>query len=323
MSLRPKCRILITGGDGFVAPYAARAILDAIENAQILYSARRAMTPPLGCTFTELDIVDTHAVARAFAEFHPTHILHLAGIASRSAAEENPAEAWNVNVVASLRLASELKSRCPGATFLFASSSQVYDARASGLIAENTPIGPEGVYASTKAATDLALGAMASDSLRVVRLRPFNHTGPGQATNYAFGSFAEQIAAIEVGHRPPILKGGNLAVKRDFLDVRDVASAYAKVIALSDSLPKSNIFNLASGIPRSIEELLDVMLSCAKIRIEKVVDPCLQRNNEIETIAGDYSHARIVLNWAPLIPLETTLKEMVDCERTRLTARQI
>lgn len=315
MNIGAKFRVLITGGDGFVAPYAAKAILEAIGKVQILYTARRAMQPPTGCAFAELDILDVGAVIRTMGEFRPTHILHLAGIASRVAAEENPAAAWEVNVVATLRLAHELKTRCPGATFIFVSSSQVYAGGISGLIAETSPLGPQGVYASTKAAADLALGAMASDALRVVRFRPFNHTGPGQTSAYAFGSFAEQIAAIEAGLRPPLMKVGNLAAKRDFLDVRDVAHAYARAIVLSDQLPKDNIFNLASGAPRAIGELLDVMLSCASVKIERLVDPALQRSDEIATIAGDGSKAKKILDWSPEIPLKKTLREMVESAR--------
>jgi GDP-4-dehydro-6-deoxy-D-mannose reductase len=323
MSREPEFRVLITGGDGFVAPYTAKAILGAVDKAQILYTARRAMPPPSGCVFAELDILDADTVARTVGKFRPTHILHLAGIASRAAAEENPAAAWDVNVVATLRLAHELRRQCAGATFLFVSSSQIYDGNISGLITENSPIGPEGVYASTKAAADLALGAMASTDLRIVRFRPFNHTGPGQDAAFAFGSFAEQIAAIEAGLRPPVIKVGNLAVKRDFLDVRDVASAYAKAIALSDRLPWNSIFNLASGASRAIEELLDVMLSYASIKIEKLVDPALQRSNEIEVFSGDCGAARKALNWNPTRPIESTLREMLDCARTKLSEKSV
>ena len=91
MNIGAKFRVLITGGDGFVAPYAAKAILEALGKVQILYTARRAMQPPTGCAFAELDILDVGAVIRTMGEFRPTHILHLAGIASRVAAEENPA----------------------------------------------------------------------------------------------------------------------------------------------------------------------------------------------------------------------------------------
>lgn len=311
-------RVLITGGDGFVAPYAAKAILGSIKDAQILYTARRAMQPPPGCAFAELDILDVGAVIRTMGECKPTHILHLAGIANRSAAEENPAAAWDVNVVATLRLAHELKTQCPGATFIFVSSSQVYAGNISGLISETSPLGPQGVYASTKAAADLALGAMASDALRVVRFRPFNHTGPGQTSAYAFGSFAEQIAAIEAGLRPPLMKVGNLAAKRDFLDVRDVADAYSNAITQSSNLPHDNVFNLASGNAQKIEVLLKSMLTQSSAKIEVHFDPNLWRSAELEVIVGDSEAARTALNWNPTRPIKKTLQEMLHSARARI-----
>jgi GDP-4-dehydro-6-deoxy-D-mannose reductase len=316
MDVNPEFRVLITGGDGFVAPFAAKAISSAVAGTRVLVTARRPVGPPIGCEFAELDVLDEPAVLQILKQFQPTHVLHLAGIANRAAAEANPVEAWDVNVIATLRLAQALKAMHMGATFIYVSSSQIYDSMASGLIDESHPIGPVGVYASTKAAADLALGEMASEHLRIVRFRPFNHTGPGQASTYVFGSFANQIAAIEAGLQPPVMKVGNLAVKRDFLDVRDVAEAYARAIDLSSQLPINNIFNLASGTPRAIGELLDVMLSHATVKIEKHVEPALQRGNESATMAGDCDNALAILHWRPQIPLETTLREMVESARS-------
>ena len=269
MTYKSDIRVLITGGDGFVAPFAARAIKHTLGNAQILFTARRVVEPPTGCEFAKLDVVDMQTVSRILTGFRPTHILHLAGIASRREAEANPVSAWNVNVSATLSLAQNLRAICPGANFIFASSNQVYSGDCKGLISETASIAPEGVYASTKAAADLALGAIASNELRVIRFRPFNHTGPGQSAAYAFGSFANQIATIEAGPQSPIIRVGNLDVKRDFLDVRDVADAYVRGIALSSNLPQDNIFNLASGKLHSIRELLNVMLSHSTVKIEK------------------------------------------------------
>jgi GDP-4-dehydro-6-deoxy-D-mannose reductase len=315
---KPEVRVLITGGDGFVAPFAARAIKHTLSGARVLLTSRQTQMPLVGCESAILDILDKRGVAQILQDYRPTHILHLAGIASRGEAEANPSAAWNVNVSATLNLAENLRLTCAGSSFIFASSNVVYSDDHTGLISESNMIGPRGVYASTKAAADLALGALASDTLRIIRFRPFNHTGPGQTAAYAFGSFAEQIAAIEVGDCEPIMKVGNLSVRRDFLDVRDVANAYAQGIAIAQDLPPDSVFNLASGVPRAIGELLDVMLSYARVRIAKHVNPTLQRGNEIEVIAGDSCAARSILKWNPEIPIEETLLEMVDRARANL-----
>jgi GDP-4-dehydro-6-deoxy-D-mannose reductase len=308
-------RVLITGGEGFVAPYAAQAILDAIKGAALHVTARRKIVPPVGCAVSELDILDTPSVLKILRDFRPTHVLHLAGIASRAAAEANPTLAWRVNVSATLELAHQFDVQCNGGSFLFVSSSQVYSADQNSPLSEMASIGPQGVYPSTKAAADLALGAMESKGLRIIRFRPFNHTGPGQAEAYAFGSFARQISNIENGKQPPLITVGNLDIKRDFLDVRDVADAYALGILNSPKLPPNSIFNLASEQPRSIADLLNCMLSNASLKIKIQVDPKLQRRNEVDIVSGDSSKARKSLNWLPVRSMEKTMGDMLDYAR--------
>jgi GDP-4-dehydro-6-deoxy-D-mannose reductase len=321
MSAKDDFRILITGGDGFVAPFAAKAILSAIKDARILFTARRVTKPPTGCAFAELDILNERTFSHTLKEFRPTHILHLAGVASRAAAEANPSTAWDVNVCATLEMAQQLKTQCYGASFIFASSSQIYASNHDGLISELAPVGPTGVYSSTKAAADLALGAMASEGLKVIRFRPFNHTGPGQTESYALGKFATQIARIEAELQPPLMRVGNLNIQRDFLDVRDVADAYAQGIAHSHELPQDSLFNLASGNPKCVGYLLNTMLQYSRSEIDVQVDPNLLRGQEPEIIAGDGTTARKILNWNPARPIENTMREMVEFSRAKLVSQ--
>ena len=86
------------------------------------------------------------------------------------------------------------------------------------------------LYAASKAAADLALGAMTVDGLRVVRVRPFNHTGPGQSPDLVVAAFARQVARIAAGVQAPVIDVGSLESWRDFLDVRDVCAAYMACI---------------------------------------------------------------------------------------------
>ena len=141
---------------------------------------------------------------------------------------------------------------------LFVSSSDAYGGsfRAALRVTEDTPLAPMNVYSATKAAADLALGSMAVRGLRVVRLRSFNHTGPGQSAQFAVAAFARQIARIGAGLQPPSLRVGNLDTWRDFLDVRDVCRGYVACIAQRDTLAPGTILNLASGQPRRIGDVL-------------------------------------------------------------------
>src|SRR6185437_13750265 len=109
------------------------------------------------------------------------------------------------------------------------------------IIAERVSLAPINAYGATKAAADLALGSMAEHGLRCVRLRPFNHTGPGQSEQFVVAAFARQIARIAAGLQPPLLEVGNIDTRRDFLDVRDVCSAYAACIERAATLAPGTI----------------------------------------------------------------------------------
>jgi GDP-4-dehydro-6-deoxy-D-mannose reductase len=99
-----------------------------------------------------------------------------------------------------------------------------------------------------------------------VTVRPLNHTGAGQDERFVLPSFAAQIARIEAGVLAPNLRVGNVDVERDFLDVRDVIDAYLLILAQAESLPRRTLFNIASGQPRRIAELLDMMVKASTRR---------------------------------------------------------
>ena len=141
---------------------------------------------------------------------------------------------------------------------LFISSADAYGgASPSGAsIHEAAPLAPSNLYAATKAAADLALGSMIGQGLRLVRLRPFNHTGPGQSANLVIPAFARQVARISAGRQAPLLEVGNLDPWRDFLDVRDVCAAYLACIERRDTLAPGSIINIGSGLARRIGDVL-------------------------------------------------------------------
>ncbi|MCA7120268.1 MAG: GDP-mannose 4,6-dehydratase, partial [Acidibrevibacterium sp.] len=141
-------------------------------------------------------------------------------------------------------------------------------------------------------------GAMAAESgLRVIRFRPFNHTGPGQSEAFVIPAFAAQIARIEAGAQAPVIRVGNLEPERDFLHVADVVRAYALALERFDELPAGAVFNLASGQPRRIGDILAAMIARASVPIRVEVDPARLRPVEIMRAVGDATKAREVLGW--------------------------
>ena len=249
----------------------------------------------------------------------PTAGIPLAGVSSLVKARAEVRGAWDVNLFGTLNLAQSVMRHVPDARFVQAGSSEIYGGSfnaVGGTANEATPLAPLNPYATTKAAADLLLGEMAEAGLGTVRLRPFNHTGPGQATAFAVSAFAAQIAAIERGDREPVMRVGHLDAPRALLDVRDVVEAYL-LAATAPSLPRGVVINVASGKPRRMGDVLDALLAMSRavIRVER--DPALMRPSDIPVTVGDAARARDLLGWRPRIPWETTLHDVLDDHRRR------
>lgn len=314
-------RIFITGAAGFVAPYIANALRAlAPDNCDVVQTVRKTNQTTIPGAY-DLDIEDAEAVRRCVQTTRPTHIVHLAAVSSPPTAGADPDLAWRVNVGGTLNIARAILEHQPDCTLLFAGSGQVYGetAKLNRAMTETDVIAPVSDYAVTKAAADLALGSMATNGLRCVRFRPFNHTGVGQTEDFVLPSFAAQIARIEAGMSPPVIRVGNLAVERDFLDVRDVADAYAHAVLRSDDIPSGTILNIASGQPQRIGALLDALLAFSTVPIVVEQDETRMRGGETPRFFGDASRAKTVLDWTPRRPLDTVLQELLQAARDQLS----
>ena len=264
-------RLLITGANGFVGCHVLAALRRrAMPELVVLATARVASDDTVFGHFEALDVEDGAAIARVLDHFKPTHVLHLAGISSPVVTGGDPLAIWRVNTEATLRLAHALLDRAPQCWLLFAGSGLVYGttANSSASLTEECVLSPTNAYAATKAAADLALGALAQSKLKVVRFRPFNHTGAGQTENFAVPAFAAQIARIEAKLAPPVIQVGDLSAERDLLDVTDVVAAYLDTMLVSDRLEPGVILNVASGVPRRMQTVLDALLAQSRVTIE-------------------------------------------------------
>ena len=234
--------------------------------------------------------------------------------------EADPQNTWRIHVQGALNVAHAILDNAPDCWLIHVGSGLVYGESAKpGLpLDENTLLAPIDDYGVTKAAADLALGALSRRGLKCIRLRPFNHTGPGQTEAFVVPAFAMQIARIEAGLAPPVIRVGNLDAERDFLDVRDVAKAYALVALNSDDLAPNTIFNIASGIPRRIGDILDQLLAQSSVKIVTEQDAQRLRPSDLPRIVGDASRARTRLGWAPEHPFEETLAAVLNDCRARV-----
>lgn len=314
-------RILITGAEGFVGPYVVAALRDVCgDNFTLIATSRSGGVHPQLGEMAALDVTDATAVHALIKQTQPTHVVHLAAIAAVMAASGDPDAAWNVHVHGARHIAQAILDHASACWLLHVGSGLSYGESAkTGLpLDEHALLAPVDDYGVTKAAADLAMGAMARRGLKVVRLRPFNHTGAGQTDAFVIPAFAMQIARIEAGQMPAVLKVGNLDAERDFLDVRDVARAYALAVQRSDHLQGGVIFNIASGTPCRVGDLLDRLLAQSRVPIIVEHDPARMRPSDLPRMIGDSSAIRAALGWTPRHTLDDTLALVLEDCRARV-----
>jgi nucleoside-diphosphate-sugar epimerase len=303
--MRPR-RILVTGASGFVGRHLLPRLRDAFADAALV--AER------------VEMTDSAAVRAHVRDARPDASVHLAAVSTLAAARHDPDNAWRINVHGALALGAAILAEAPECVLLHISTSEVYGGsfRAGVALDESSAAAPMNAYAATKTAADLALGAMVSEGLRLVRLRPFNHTGPGQTADFVVPAFARQVARIEAGLQPPVLRTGALDPRRDFLDVGDVCAAYVAALERADALAPGVILNIASGVPRRVGDILTELLRLAGVVASVEPQQSLLRRGDIPIAIGDASAARAALDWQPRIRWTDTLRDVLDDWRARV-----
>ncbi len=311
-------RVLITGASGFVGRHLLAALAALPDVPQIVAGTYGEEAPGLlNVRAVPLDVTDAERILAVIQAEQPTHVMHLAGISVISQANRDVRRTWDVNTQGTLNVALAIKGGAPACRLIFCSSAQVYGGsfRSGKPLAEDAPLDPENFYAASKAAADILIGQMAKAGLRAIRLRPFNHTGPGQPPQLAVASFASQIAAIERGEQKPVMKVGNLSMRREFLDVRDVVDAYVLTIQRFDKLPNGTVLNIASGEAIALDAILKMLLAMSAKEIKVVPDPDLMRPNDTPVMVGNAEAFRRALQWSPQRTVVDTLKSVLDYYR--------
>jgi GDP-4-dehydro-6-deoxy-D-mannose reductase len=309
-------RVLVTGARGFVGGHLGASVARHCgEDAKLVLTSREA-----GEGVEALDVTDPAAITDALDRHAPPHVLNLAGVAAPADAGRDPDTAWLVHCDGVRRLADAILATAPDTVLVNAGTGLVY----GGAFAAGTPvdeahrIDPQDAYGASKGAGDLALGAAAARGLRCVRMRAFNHSGPGQGEDFVIPAFAAQIARIEAGAAAPILHVGDLSAARDFLDVRDVCDAYALALVHGSGLEPGTILNVASGVGRRIGDVLDGLLALSEAEMRVATDPDRVRPSGLPVAVGDAGRARQLLGWEPRIPFEQTLADVLNDWRARV-----
>ena len=310
-------RALITGMTGFVGGHLVRSLLADgwFVHGTLLTSVDEA--PPEGTTGTPIDITDADSMAGLIADVTPDAIFHLAGAASVGQSFSDPEGTWKVNVEGTRGVLEGMRRAAPGARMVIALSGEEYGRVPLDQlpVTEDTPLNPLSPYAESKvAADDLCLEYHRRHGLAVLRLRAFNQLGPGQDPRFVVPSICKQIADAEMaGDTMCQLRLGNIDTRRDFIDVRDMITAYRVLIDRGDP---AQTYLAGRGHSESIRELVDIAVSLARVPVEVIADPSRIREGEQPDL---YAEPRALkeLGWEPRIPLGQSIADTLDYWRER------
>ena len=314
-------RALITGLNGFAGSHLADFLLaqGGFEiSGGVFGNCDNIVHLDKRVTFIEGDLRDFRFAEALLAQAQPDHIYHLAGQAFAPISWQDPWTTIEVNLRAEVNvLHAAAQAKSTARVLVIGSFDEYGRVDASHLpVTEDTPLHPDSPYAVSKIAQDfLGLQYFQSHHLRVVRVRPSNHIGPRQSEQFVTSNFAKQIAEIEAGAREPVLFVGYLDAQRDFTDVRDMVRAY--YLVLERGAP-GEVYNIGSGRAVSIQHMLDLMLkqSRAAIRVEQ--DPARLRPSDTPIMYVDSTKFRAQTGWEPRIPLEQSLRDILDYWRAKV-----
>lgn len=299
---------LVTGAAGF----AGRHLLRLLAADGPVIGWHRPGETPLevgGVRWRAVELLDREAVAAAVNADAPSGVYHLAGVPHVADSWARAEETLAGNVVGTVNLIAALRASAPGCRLLVTSSATIYQP-ATRALTESDPLAPNTPYGASKLAQELAaLAAWREFRLPVIVSRSFNHIGPGQTPAFAAAAFARQLARIEAGLAPPVLQVGNLEAERDLSDVRDTVRAYRALMA--HGTPGAS-YNVCSGRAISMQRLLDGLRAHVRVQVAVEQDPGRMRPADTPIVLGDNSRLVADTGWAPEIPLETTLADIVD-----------
>lgn len=312
MSTSHRPTVLITGAAGFAGSH----LLDLLGGDDVRVVALRK--PGIGAEtqaaypaveWIEIDLLDRESVRRTVAELAPAAIYHLAGSPHVGQSWKAATETLSVNVLGTHHLLEGLRAEGLHSRVVVPSSAYVYRP-AERALTEDDPIESTNPYAISKIATELAAArASRRDGIPVVVARSFNHIGPRQDPSFFASGVARQVALIEAGRIDPAIRVGNLESRRDITDVRDTVRAYQ---ALAERGTPGQAYNVCSGEAHTMRDLLDGLVALARVRVSVEPDPERFRPNDTPLLLGDPSRIRRDVGWHPLIPIEQTLRALLD-----------
>jgi GDP-4-dehydro-6-deoxy-D-mannose reductase len=290
-------RLLVTGGGGFVGGALARVL-----STQEVNRWQRVDLP------ASVDLRDRDTLTAQIGAARPDAVLHLAAQSAVPDSLRDPETTLQVNLIGTLHLLQALDAAGFRGRLLYIGTGDVYGRvpEAELPVTEARMPQPRNPYAVSKLAAEaLCWQWHASRGLDVVLARPFNHIGPGQSERFAVSDFARQLALIRAGGAPPLLEVGDIDVTRDFTDVHDVVRAY---LALLEHGVGGEVYNVCSGVERTLRSLLDALVEMAGIDVRITEDTRRLRANEQRRMCGSPARIRAATGWVAVTPIAASLE---------------
>lgn len=310
-------KILITGAGGFVGKHLAEWLAHAYPDAELhgtVYTGESVVSDRL--ITHPLNLCDTEAVLALLTDIQPAQIYHLAAQSFVPRSFEAPWETLQNNILSQLNLITACIHLGIQPRIIITGSAEVYGIVAPDEVplTEDAELRPTSPYGVSKITQDmLAKQYHTTHQIPLIRVRAFNHFGVGQNERFVAPAFAMQIAKIEAGLQEPVMYVGDLSAKRDFTDVRDIVRAYQ---LLAEQGEAGGVYNVASNVSYSGQELLDILigLSDAEIRVE--TDPARMRPTNLPILQGNYDRLHEATGWRPEFTFAQSLTDILaDCRQ--------
>ena len=308
-------RVFITGATGFVGRHLTRLLRE--QGGDVFGTCFPDKPCPEEPQIFHVDLKSGESLSEALDRGRPEWIIHLAALSNVRQSWDRRQETLETNLLGTSLLFEAVRRSHPSARVLFISSSDVYGVLSPGekYFREDDPFHAVNPYAYSKIAGELLCRFYVQvEKLDIVLARPFPHTGPGQAADFVFSDWARQIARIEKGLSEPVIRVGNLEVRRDYSDVRDVVRAYVRLMQKGRT---GEIYNVCSGKAVSLREVLDTLLAFSSKAIEVREDPSKLRKTDIPFLGGDGSKLRGETGWDTEIPWAQTLGDLIEYWRSQ------
>lgn len=306
--------IVVTGASGFIGGYLLPQLRAAYPGRVII-----PLGGPSSITFRGVDLTDRASIAGALAGVEFDTVIHLAAQSSVAGALNAPDSVWQANALGTMTLAAVVCTLAPSALVIHAGSAECYgESFLSGEPLDETAcLKPANAYARSKVAAEMALTDILPSTAKVVLMRLFNHTGPGQDERFVVPSFAAQVARAERDKGSGTIEVGDLSAERDFGHVADAAAAIVSVLSVAPKLSRVSTFNVCTEVARPVEDVLNVLLGAACGPLTVKVAPLRMRPSAIAVAAGSSAALRAATGWAPQHSFEETVLEVLSYWRAK------